>query len=388
MKELSYSKLVEELSKIDFDKLSDHKNFFDIIKKPHDEVINSNVLEYFFNPNNNHGFDDLFLQALVQSAGDLIDSESIFNDNIIDVYTEQITDENKRIDVVIELENFVIGIENKIYSSCSNPFESYKSKLESINHDKEINPRNNCLIYLSLQTGNISSEYKPDVEVSYKSFLNNLKKLYGNYISDYFADSAILLNHFMKNLENLIEDKKSMTEEEIKVIYENRKKIKSAYKEISNIYINKIDEISRLVDSDSYLNSILKEEWRHPSKNYSEINYSIMECNGVKMDENFNVLLSFFLKDEGNNVKQHMCVAVTVLKYGKDYQIPLNIQNKFPFLKVDSEDRVKISQYWDYIDGCREEFRKEIYEKDFASHATELAKEVLKSLDTKIKEFQ
>jgi|GEM_PF-1378533 len=122
------------------------KNLFDILKVQHREIRNSNILAYFFDPNEEHGFDTLFSDALKEIAIEKISTLKIshpnirFNDisafdEVKSVTTEeQTTGANattKSIDIVLEGDDWVIGIENKINHHLANPLNIYWAHLKS-----------------------------------------------------------------------------------------------------------------------------------------------------------------------------------------------------------------------------------------------------------------
>lgn len=122
------------------------KNLFDILKIQHREIRNSNILAYFFDPNEEHGFGSLFYDALKEVS---IEKISIlkktypnikFNDigafdEINRVTTEEQTkgadSTSKSIDIVLEGDDWVIGIENKIHHHLANPLNTYWAHLKS-----------------------------------------------------------------------------------------------------------------------------------------------------------------------------------------------------------------------------------------------------------------
>lgn len=124
------------------------KNLFDILKIQHREIRNSNILAYFFDPNEEHSFGSLFYDALLEISADKITAlkkthpHIIFEDigtfdEINSVRTEEQTDgaaeETKSIDIVLEGEKWVIGIENKINHKLVNPLDIYWEHLQSKN---------------------------------------------------------------------------------------------------------------------------------------------------------------------------------------------------------------------------------------------------------------
>lgn len=122
------------------------KNLFDILKIQHREIRNSNILAYFFDPNEEHGFGSLFSDALQEIAVEKIavlkesHSHLSFNDissfdEVKTVVTEQQTSgaktKTKSIDIVLEGDDWVIGIENKIHHHLANPLNTYWEHLKS-----------------------------------------------------------------------------------------------------------------------------------------------------------------------------------------------------------------------------------------------------------------
>ncbi len=125
------------------------KNLFDILKIQHREIRNSNILAYFFDPNEEHSFGSLFYDALLEIIIDKITTlkithpyisfESISSfDEVNSVRTEEQTSGAKKetvksIDIVLEGNKWVIGIENKITHNLVNPLDIYWEHLQSKN---------------------------------------------------------------------------------------------------------------------------------------------------------------------------------------------------------------------------------------------------------------
>ena len=114
--------------------------FFNVAGYPHYENVVSNILQFFFSPKGEHGFEDLWLKALLNSfqknANKKIDVESLYVAG--DIEREVYTENKKRIDILIPLNKFVIVIENKIYSGVNNPFEEYHNEIVKRYPDKKI----------------------------------------------------------------------------------------------------------------------------------------------------------------------------------------------------------------------------------------------------------
>ena len=76
---------------------------------PHFENVCSNILAFYLQPSNEHGFGTLFLDVLAI----LINAEIEIDGQSIDVRREEHTRIRNRIDLVIESDNYIIGIEKR-----------------------------------------------------------------------------------------------------------------------------------------------------------------------------------------------------------------------------------------------------------------------------------
>jgi hypothetical protein len=110
-----------------------HRTLLEMAQVNRKELPCSNVLAFFFDPNGAHGLGDLFLRAFLKAA----DSELKDNDlSSARAYREAPTDktgtdERKYLDLVVVGEDFLIGIENKLFASArGNPYRSYSKRLK------------------------------------------------------------------------------------------------------------------------------------------------------------------------------------------------------------------------------------------------------------------
>ena len=132
-----------------------HKTFMEILKVNNREVPFANLLAFFFRPNEKHGLKNFFIEALLNTkCSELTGNSSKFENNLLElngfefenttniigenvkVIVEQKTTSeqnlskselnNKRIDILIVAENFVICIEFKINHDLNNPLQEYR----------------------------------------------------------------------------------------------------------------------------------------------------------------------------------------------------------------------------------------------------------------------
>ena len=104
------------------------KNFFDILGVERKETINSKMLAYFFNPNEEHGFGTLFFECLlkiISEKSNKSELESIFSApfkvelEVATLSADKTENQLKRIDLLILGSNWSIIIENKLYHHLS-----------------------------------------------------------------------------------------------------------------------------------------------------------------------------------------------------------------------------------------------------------------------------
>jgi len=111
------------------------RSFFEIGGIAHKENIISNYLAYYFDQNEYHHLDNLFLRSLLEVIGHK-DKDSY--SELVEVKREVKTEDNKRIDILIILDDKVVIIENKIYHKLVNPLSSYTKYVKDKYPHREI----------------------------------------------------------------------------------------------------------------------------------------------------------------------------------------------------------------------------------------------------------
>lgn len=107
------------------------RTFMEVSGYPHYENVSSNLLAFYFDPKEEHGLGDLLLtsfMSLTTEAG-LLDCKTG-----IKVKTQCSTSAGGFLDLLIEGENFVLGIENKIYHHLHNDLADYAALIAGIGH--------------------------------------------------------------------------------------------------------------------------------------------------------------------------------------------------------------------------------------------------------------
>ena len=177
------------------------RTFLEISGYPHYENVCSNILQFYLDPHNEHGLKDLVLNSLIQLADKDFHFECDFEK--IEVDREMQTLSGNRLDLLITTENYVIGIENKVFHFLNNDLEDYSKTVRNKEGQKKA-------INIILSLNRLSKE--KDIEranahnfktITYEDLFKNIRKNIGNYLSHSKPTYFIYLVDFMKSIENL-----------------------------------------------------------------------------------------------------------------------------------------------------------------------------------------
>ncbi len=223
-------------------------NFFSI-----DENKVSKILAYFLDEKQNHGQGNLFLNEFVKTFyNEEIDTEGSR------ITCEKTIEENRRIDIYIELNGLTIAIENKIWADDQhNQIKDYADFLE-----KQSN-RNYLLLYLN------PYGYEPtDKSIKLKtkerlvtggkfkviSYQNDIINLINNWLIICEADNvSYFLKEFKKYLQIKFLGKNTLNmSKDLRIIIENNKTavqvLVKEYRNIENEIVNKLNSVGKKLD--------------------------------------------------------------------------------------------------------------------------------------------
>ena len=185
-----YSKLLQEFDSLPRLKIS--KNIFDVTGYSHYENITSNILAFYFDPNNEHGLDDLLLRSLIDLTG-----ITYMRLDGVKVKREFPTKKGI-IDFLIETNDRFIGIENKIYSYLHNDLDDYSSSIDQ--WVKASNKVGSIKIVLSIHDLSCRSGF---INVTYEQYCCKIRENMGAYVNASSQKWILYLIDFLTNLENL-----------------------------------------------------------------------------------------------------------------------------------------------------------------------------------------
>lgn len=189
----SFEKLINDFNRIH--KIEERlPTFMEISRYPHFENVCSNILNFYFDTTQPHKLKDLVLKSLLQCTSFQFENyPQLITQNC---HREYCTPDNKRIDLVIEGDDFVVAIENKIFHILNNDLKSYEDTVD--NEFPHCNKK--IFIVLSVKRENIlKSNF---ISITYESFFEKLKQNIGTYAVNANNQYVTYLLDFIKTIEN------------------------------------------------------------------------------------------------------------------------------------------------------------------------------------------
>lgn len=216
--------------------LSPEITLFEIAGFPSRENVFSNVLKFYFDSRERHQFGTSVLKFFLS---DIVSNKDDNDLQTISINREVTTNKQNRIDLVIETNKYLIGIENKVFHSVNNDLSDYATFLKA-RTSKEL-----ILIVLNLHKDNLANDENGFKYISYKKLLDNLSLLVETATASKYH---LLLKDFIQNIRNHFPS--IMTEEQIKFLEANEEaieKIKMLSGKATNYLHLRIAEIFKAI---------------------------------------------------------------------------------------------------------------------------------------------
>jgi PD-(D/E)XK nuclease superfamily len=264
------------------------QTFMEIAGYPHFENVCSNILAFYLQPNNNHGFGPLFLDVLAT----LINEEIEIDGQGVEVRREEPTKKGNRIDLVIKSDNYVFGIENKIYADLNNPFCDYSKHLDSLSEGRKKIHK----ILLSLRSVQPSPQLYDFYPISYQIFFQKVMASIGPSFLTGHEPHATFLRDFIQTIQNL-QQSNTMDLQRLEYFRSNQQSITALLDEVDNfrqdmrMKTQQLKEIVNCEDISTY--NISSGLWTS-SKNLVAANLYI-----IKVNDSFWLQLDLLLTPEG-----------------------------------------------------------------------------------------
>jgi len=102
------------------------RTVFEITGYPHYENVYSNLLAFYFDPEGEHDLGDILLRSLLKCSATEVGDEQL---NVLKVQREAQANGRTRLDILLETDSLIIGIENKVLHHLNNPLGAYEKLL-------------------------------------------------------------------------------------------------------------------------------------------------------------------------------------------------------------------------------------------------------------------
>lgn len=176
-------------------------SIFGIGSKGYFENPTTDILAFFCDDNGDHGLNGLVLKSLVEC---LPESVNAIDCSLCSSPEREVTTASgKRIDLLLEGDDWVIVLENKIYHHQNNPFADYEA---FVSDDKYQRFENKKPIFVVLSpSGDTPQDYAQWHGVSYSKLIQAIKNnLSQHFFSQPLNKWVILLREFILHLETLM----------------------------------------------------------------------------------------------------------------------------------------------------------------------------------------
>lgn len=227
------------------------QTFMEIAGYPHFENVCSNILQFYLQPSNEHGFGSLLLDSLFT----LINENVVIDGQNIDVRREETTIDSKRIDLVIESDDFVLGIENKIFAGFYSPFYEYAEHLDKyLQKDRQVYKV--LLSIFPVDTLKVKLHgFKP---ITYQLLFEKVIANIGSYFLTGREPHTIFFRDFIQTIQNR-QEATSMDEQRLLYFAENYQNISTLFAEVIEMQKDmkkKVKELDEFVRSDPAFSDI------------------------------------------------------------------------------------------------------------------------------------
>ena len=194
----------------------------DIAGFPHWENVYSNILAFLLDSEHVHGFGQLFIRSIMAIYSSRcpddwpkkgLDPESVQATEKVE--REASTATNKRIDILIECPDFVVCIENKIWSGLHNDLGEYREHCEKLSDGRS--DRVVGIVLSPNPVSNSSLECHRFVNITYGDLVGQVRQRMGSYIGSHNTQYQYLLFDFLEQA-NRFSRTDTMTDDELKFL--------------------------------------------------------------------------------------------------------------------------------------------------------------------------
>lgn len=193
--------------------------FFDIGSRGHFENPMTEVLSFFCDPSEVHEMHDLVVSCIVNLIRQTPNYTNLHHAEVHNKPQREVTTQNnKRIDLLLSSEEWIIAIESKVNHQQINPFEEYEMHVDnlissnaasSIGSELTDETSKQAVFVILSPDGKVddNNQHKRWCGISFKQLVNEVKKgLQQHFFEAPFNKWSLILKDFLLHLESLVND--------------------------------------------------------------------------------------------------------------------------------------------------------------------------------------
>ena len=235
------------------------RTFLELAGYPHYENVCSNLLSFYLDPEEEHGMGDLLLRALMNCIG--IPWEATIQKAQTDreVYTKL----GGKLDLLVVTDDFIIGVENKIWAVLHNDLDDYGTLIAETGAIAKIKPEHCHRVVLTVR--DLSPDERRKAErsqfrvVRFSELSGAVRSLLGHYTRRADFKHLSYFTDLMQTLENLAGATKSELNQFLATHAHEIEELNRAYSEYRKQLIPEV----RKCLAETPLNQLNEEELRY-----------------------------------------------------------------------------------------------------------------------------
>lgn len=211
------------------------KNIFSIAGRGHYENPISDLLAFFINPAEEHGLGNLFLRSLSQCMNNDLSSLELKSLPEREVCTRR----GNKIDIILEGDDWVMVIENKLRHLPVNPFDDYVDYARSI-----FGVRNFHFVFLSIRDERPPQGWRP---IKWEAYLKRITENLSE-VNESFGSSKwpILAREFVLNVQQQCGDP-PMSNESFEFVLKNYETIEEIQSMRERFFLLLTDSVRKII---------------------------------------------------------------------------------------------------------------------------------------------
>ncbi|MFW1858006.1 PD-(D/E)XK nuclease family protein [Acinetobacter defluvii] len=331
--------------------------FFDTAFRKHHENPTTELLNFFLDQNENHDLDDVFYQGFIQTIKDANTDFENFNFGRLEALgREEITQDNKRIDLWIETQHALIIVEVKIRNEQNNPIDDYSAWAENrvLSNAKKI-----VKIVLNIDGQSNFSEW---LGISFQALANHIRLfLAQKSLNIGLSKWVVFARDFLLHLDNFYKlevinvkliDFVVKNHVEIQKLFKIREQ---AYEELKNHILKVLQEAF----TDNQFSVANENRFKNIAKGWR------FSCSNLDTDSDIVLYINF---DESPIVEVWLCFELPQNNQSVKNKLDSTLKNKNTLLKNNinwfksDEDSIRFSNYrsicWEFNDFNLDEISK------------------------------